>query len=39
MKRTIEELNIRINKLEKKDPVGNKNIINKIKRRVEAMKK
>ena len=39
MKRTIDELNIRINKLEKKDPVINKNIINKLKRRVEAMKK
>ena len=39
MKRTIEELSIRINKLEKKDPVSNKNIINKLKRRVEAMKK
>ena len=39
MKRTVEELNIRISKLEKKDPVGNKNIINKLKRRVEAMKK
>ena len=39
MKRTIDELNIRINKLEKKDPVGNKNIISKLKRRVEAMKK
>ena len=39
MKRTIEELEIRIHQLEKRDSVINKNIINKLKRRVEAMKK
>ena len=39
MKRTIEELEIRIHQLEKRDPVINKSIINKLKRRVEAMKK
>lgn len=33
MKRTIEELEIRIHQLEQRDPVSNQNIINKLKRR------
>lgn len=37
MKRTIEELQIRIHKLQQKDPVTNANIINKLKRRIKLM--
>ena len=34
---TIDALKIRINMLQNRDPVGNMNIINKLKRRVRAM--
>ena len=37
MKRTIEELKIRIHKLEQRDPVINKNIVNKLKRRITSL--
>ena len=37
MKRTAEEYKIRIAQLQAKDPVTNKNIINKLKRRVRAL--
>ena len=38
MKQTINDLEIRIHKLQQKDPVGNANIINKLKRQLRAMK-
>ncbi len=37
MKRTVEELKIRIHQLEERDPVTNKYIINKLKRKVRAV--
>lgn len=37
MKRTIEELEIRIHQLEQRDPVANQNIINKLKRRTTSL--
>lgn len=37
MKPTINELEIRIHKLQQKDPVGNANIINKLKRKLRSM--
>ncbi len=37
MKRTIDELKIRIHKLQQKDPIGNANIINKLQRRIRMM--
>lgn len=36
MKRTIESLKVRIHKLGQRDPVGNANIINKLRRQVRA---
>ena len=38
MSHTIESLEVQIHKLEERDAVGNKNIINKLKRKVRAMK-
>ena len=37
MKKTIQDLQIRIDKLTAKDPVGNSNLISKLKRRIRAM--
>ena len=37
MYNTIEALNIRIHKLQEKDAIMNKNLINKLKRRVRAL--
>lgn len=37
MKPTIESLQIRIHKLQQKDPVGNAAIINKLKRRIRLL--
>ena len=37
MKRTIEELEIRIHQLEQRDPVINKNIVNKLKRQITSL--
>ena len=37
MYNTINALNVRIHKLQQRDPVGNMRIINKLKRRVRAM--
>ena len=34
---TIEALNVRIHKLQQRDPVGNARIITKLKRRVRSM--
>ncbi len=39
MNNTIEALNIRIQLLQNRDPVGNMRIINKLKRRVRALEK
>lgn len=39
MKPTIENLRIRIHKLQQKDPVMNSAIINKLKRRVRLLEK
>ena len=39
MYNTIDALNIRIQLLQNRDPVGNARIINKLKRRVRAMEK
>ena len=39
MYNTIEELKIRMHKLQMKDPVGNMRIVNKLKRRVRALEK
>ena len=38
MANTIESYEVRIHKLQQRDPVGNKRLINKLKRRVRAMK-
>ena len=37
MNNTINALNVRIHKLQMKDPVGNMRIINKLKRKVRTM--
>lgn len=37
VKPTIESLQVQIHKLEQRDPVMNKNIINKLKRKVRAL--
>lgn len=37
MYNTIDALNVRINILQNRDPVGNTRIINKLKRRVRAL--
>ena len=37
MNNTIEALNIRIHKLQEKDALMNKNLINKLKRRIRAL--
>lgn len=37
MKKTIQDLQIRISKLSTKDPVTNAGIISKLKRRIRAM--
>lgn len=37
MKPTIESLQVQIHKLEQRDPVENKNIISKLKRRIRAL--
>lgn len=37
MNNTIEALKIRIHQLQERDPVGNANLINKLKRRVRAL--
>ena len=39
MRRTVDDLKIRIHMLEQKDIVGNSRIISKLKRRVRAMEK
>lgn len=39
MNNTIEALQVRIHKLQERDPVSNVNIINKLKRRLRAMEK
>lgn len=39
MNNTVEFLNIRVHKLQQKDPVGNARLINKLKRRVRAIEK
>ena len=36
---TIDALNVRIHKLQQRDPVGNARIIAKLKRRVRSMEK
>lgn len=38
MSHTIESLEVQIHKLEERDAVGNKNIINKLKRRIRALR-
>ena len=37
MKRTVDELKIRIHMLKQRDPIGNANLIRKLERRVRAM--
>lgn len=37
MKPTIESLQVQIHKLEQRDPVMNRNIINKLKRKIRAL--
>lgn len=37
MKPTIESLQIRIHKMQQKDPVGNAHLINKLKRRIRLL--
>lgn len=37
MKPTIESLQIRIHKMQQKDPVGNAHIVNKLKRKLRAL--
>lgn len=39
MYNTINALNVRIHKLQQRNPVGNMRIINKLKRRVYALEK
>ena len=39
MYNTIEALNVRIHKLQQRDPVGNANLIRKLQRKVRAMEK
>lgn len=39
MKNTVEALKVRIHKLQQRDPVGNANIINKLKHKVYALEK
>ena len=37
MNRTIEYFKVRLHKLEQRDPVVNRNIINKLKRKIRTM--
>ena len=37
MRRTVDDLKIRIHMLEQKDTVGNRRIISKLKRRIRSM--
>lgn len=37
MNRTIEYFKVRLHKLEQRDPVVNRNIINKLRRKIRAM--
>lgn len=39
MQKTIEDYEVRIHQLEQRDANGNKNIINKLKRKIRAIEK